>query len=228
LGQRGPLGEPAINYLVNKYAYQAQLEDCTSHTLRHTFGKNLVDAGTPLDQVATLLGHESLETKVYTSMKQRRHFKTKEERERAHELWGEEIRQKAVQVIHYPTFPSVCFVDVLVHCQSLAHFSPSRVMLQSSESSSLQCVEPQGRGFRDLRHSAALPGRVGHLRPVIPGPLENLCQVKTKGRHHSLGTALLFPLRLTTVLDGPKAKPSWDQGGCGFSIREDRLEPYVK
>ncbi|MFX1555292.1 MAG: tyrosine-type recombinase/integrase, partial [Promethearchaeota archaeon] len=41
--------------------------DCTSHTLRHTFGKTLVDAGVPLDQVATLMGHESLDTtKVYT------------------------------------------------------------------------------------------------------------------------------------------------------------------
>ena len=48
--------------MVKKYAYQAQLEDVTAHTLRHTFGKNLVDAGTPLDQLATLLGHESLDT----------------------------------------------------------------------------------------------------------------------------------------------------------------------
>jgi len=67
LGQRGPLSEAGINYLVTKYAYQARLMDCTSHTLRHTFAKNLVDAGTPLDQVATLLGHESLDTtRVYT------------------------------------------------------------------------------------------------------------------------------------------------------------------
>jgi len=67
LGQRGPLTKAGINYLVTKYAYQARLEDCTSHTLRHTFAKNLVDADTPLDQVATLLGHESLDTtKVYT------------------------------------------------------------------------------------------------------------------------------------------------------------------
>lgn len=67
LGARGPLSEAGINYLVTKYAYQARLEDCTSHTLRHTFAKNLVDAGTPLDQVATLLGHESLDsTRVYT------------------------------------------------------------------------------------------------------------------------------------------------------------------
>ena len=67
LGQRGPINEKGINYLVSKYAYQAQLQDCTSHTLRHTFAKNLVDAGTPLDQVATLLGHESLDTtRIYT------------------------------------------------------------------------------------------------------------------------------------------------------------------
>ena len=67
LGQRGPLNQPGVNYLVTKYAYQARLEGCTCHTLRHTFAKNLVDAGTPLDQVAALLGHESLDTtKVYT------------------------------------------------------------------------------------------------------------------------------------------------------------------
>jgi site-specific recombinase XerD len=66
-GQRGPIGKPGINYLVSKYAYQARLEDVTCHTLRHTFAKNLVDAGTPLDQVATLLGHESLDTtRIYT------------------------------------------------------------------------------------------------------------------------------------------------------------------
>jgi site-specific recombinase XerD len=67
LGQRGPLNEPGINYLVTKYVYQARLEKCTAHTLRHSFAKNLLDAGTPLDQVATLLGHESLDTtKIYT------------------------------------------------------------------------------------------------------------------------------------------------------------------
>jgi len=61
-GQRGPINERGVDYLVRKYAYQARLQDCTAHTLRHTFAKNLVDAGTPLDQVATLLGHESLDT----------------------------------------------------------------------------------------------------------------------------------------------------------------------
>ena len=71
VGQRGPLNSPGIQYLVAKYAYQAQLADCTVHTLRHTFAKNLVDAGTPLDQVATLLGHESLDTtRIYTKPSQ--------------------------------------------------------------------------------------------------------------------------------------------------------------
>lgn len=67
VGQRGPLNVRGIDYLVRKYAYQARIENCTAHTLRHTFAKNLVDAGIPLDQVATLLGHESLDTtRIYT------------------------------------------------------------------------------------------------------------------------------------------------------------------
>jgi integrase/recombinase XerC len=58
--------------VVKKYAYQARLEDVTAHTLRHSFAKNLVDAGTPLDQVATLLGHESLDTtRIYTQPSER-------------------------------------------------------------------------------------------------------------------------------------------------------------
>jgi integrase/recombinase XerC len=39
----------------------------TPHTLRHTFGKRLVDAGRPLTEVAALLGHESISTtEIYT------------------------------------------------------------------------------------------------------------------------------------------------------------------
>jgi site-specific recombinase XerD len=67
LGQRGPVNVPGVQYLVAKYAYQARLQDVTPHTLRHTFGKNLVDAGVSLEQVAALLGHESLDTvMIYT------------------------------------------------------------------------------------------------------------------------------------------------------------------
>lgn len=72
LGQRGPLSEWGIHAVVKKYAYQSRLEDVTAHTLRHSFAKNLVDAGTPLDQVATLLGHESLDTtRIYTQPSER-------------------------------------------------------------------------------------------------------------------------------------------------------------
>ena len=55
LGQRGPINVPAVQYLVAKYAYQARLEEITPHQLRHTFGKNLVDAGVSFEQVAALL-----------------------------------------------------------------------------------------------------------------------------------------------------------------------------
>ena len=66
LGQRGPTNPEGINYLVAEYARRAGL-DCTPHTLRHSYAKTLVDAGIPLDQVATLMGHESLDTtKIYT------------------------------------------------------------------------------------------------------------------------------------------------------------------
>jgi site-specific recombinase XerD len=71
LGQRGPLNVPGVQYLVAKYAYQARLADVTPHSLRHTFGKNLVDAGVSLEQVAALLGHESLDTvMIYTKPSQ--------------------------------------------------------------------------------------------------------------------------------------------------------------
>ena len=71
-GQRGPLSEWGIHAIVKKYAYQARQEDVTAHTLRHSFAKNLVDAGTPLDQVAILLGHESLDTtRIYTQPSRR-------------------------------------------------------------------------------------------------------------------------------------------------------------
>ena len=69
VGQRGEaLQSPGIYYLINRYAYGARLEDVTPHTLRHTFGKNLVDSGVSLDRVAQLLGHESVDTtRIYTT-----------------------------------------------------------------------------------------------------------------------------------------------------------------
>ena len=68
LGQRGPLTAKGIWGIVKKYAYQAKLENVTTHSFRHTFAKNLVNVSTPLDQVATLLGHERIETvRIYVT-----------------------------------------------------------------------------------------------------------------------------------------------------------------
>jgi site-specific recombinase XerD len=68
----GPLQPSGIYYLVNRYAYDARLDEVTPHTLRHTFGKNLVDAGVSLDRVAQLLGHESVDTtRIYTTPSER-------------------------------------------------------------------------------------------------------------------------------------------------------------
>ena len=54
--------------IVRKYAYQAGLQDVTPHTLRHSFGKHALDAGVDLVTVATLLGHQRLETTaIYTT-----------------------------------------------------------------------------------------------------------------------------------------------------------------
>jgi integrase/recombinase XerC len=63
LGQRGDrLGPWAVERLVGKYARLAGLEGVTPRTLRHSFGKHVLDAGEDLVTVARLLGHERLET----------------------------------------------------------------------------------------------------------------------------------------------------------------------
>ncbi|HXV97895.1 MAG TPA: tyrosine-type recombinase/integrase, partial [Anaerolineae bacterium] len=45
IGERGRLTTKGVAYIVRKYAYQAQLLQCSVHTLRHTFAKNLIDQG---------------------------------------------------------------------------------------------------------------------------------------------------------------------------------------
>jgi integrase/recombinase XerC len=53
--------------LVAEYAYLARLENVSPHTLRHTFCKNSIDMGIPIDQVAIMAGHSKLDiTKRYT------------------------------------------------------------------------------------------------------------------------------------------------------------------
>ncbi len=60
VGQRGQLTPRGIQSLIEKY--KGDLEDFSPHSLRHTFCKNLIDAGVGLEMVAALAGHESLET----------------------------------------------------------------------------------------------------------------------------------------------------------------------
>lgn len=52
----------AVQRVLNRYAQEANLEALSPHVLRHTFGKNLVNAGVGLEKVASLLGHENLNT----------------------------------------------------------------------------------------------------------------------------------------------------------------------
>lgn len=60
-----------MEYVVAGIAHAARLERVTPHVLRHTFCKNLLDQGVPLDQVATLAGHASLDViRRYTTPSQ--------------------------------------------------------------------------------------------------------------------------------------------------------------
>jgi integrase/recombinase XerD len=62
-----PLRPRGVQRRVAWYARRAGLEDVTPHVLRHSFAKNLVDAGRPLTEVAVLLGHARLSTTaIYT------------------------------------------------------------------------------------------------------------------------------------------------------------------
>jgi site-specific recombinase XerD len=57
--------------VVEKYSQLAGLEGVTPHVLRHTFGKQTLDAGESLVTVATLMGHSRLDTTaIYTQPNQ--------------------------------------------------------------------------------------------------------------------------------------------------------------
>lgn len=61
-GQRGPLTPRGVQNLFSKYTRRAGLDGVSPHSLRHTFCKQLINAGASLQEVAALAGHESLET----------------------------------------------------------------------------------------------------------------------------------------------------------------------
>lgn len=63
----GRLSKRQVQKLLDDYAYAARLENVSCHKLRHTFCKNLLDAGVSIDQVAALAGHTKLDvTRRYT------------------------------------------------------------------------------------------------------------------------------------------------------------------
>ena len=62
MGQRGAMTPRGIESTLKKYVEKTDLEEVSPHQLRHTFCKNLIDAGVSLEKVATLAGHDNLET----------------------------------------------------------------------------------------------------------------------------------------------------------------------
>jgi site-specific recombinase XerD len=56
------MSDRVIQTTVQKYANRAGLGNVSPHQLRHSCGKNLINAGYPIEFVAEMLGHESIET----------------------------------------------------------------------------------------------------------------------------------------------------------------------
>jgi integrase/recombinase XerD len=53
-----------VQRIVAKLAMRAGLEDVTPHVLRHSFGKDALDAGMDVVTVAARMGHENVKTTV--------------------------------------------------------------------------------------------------------------------------------------------------------------------
>jgi integrase/recombinase XerC len=65
--KRIPLTDRGVRYLIKKYAYLAKITHVSPHVFRHTCAKNLIDAGQPIDRIAKILGHSSVNTTaIYT------------------------------------------------------------------------------------------------------------------------------------------------------------------
>lgn len=68
LSQRGVMKARAVQCILEDLGKSARISKMTPHMARHTFAKNLVNAGVSLEKVAMLLGHSSLDTTmVYTT-----------------------------------------------------------------------------------------------------------------------------------------------------------------
>ena len=65
----------AINRVLNRLEKKAGLHHCTIHGLRHSVASILDDNGTPLQDIAILLGHKSTTTTERVYIKRRRKAK---------------------------------------------------------------------------------------------------------------------------------------------------------
>lgn len=63
VSERSPhLSERGIQKMLTKYAQLANMENSTPHRFRHSFCKNLANAGTPIEIIRKLARHESIQT----------------------------------------------------------------------------------------------------------------------------------------------------------------------
>ena len=68
----GALSGRSVQRALIRLGQLAGLERLTPHVLRHSFAKNLIDAGVGLEKVAALLGHSNLNTtRIYVTPNQR-------------------------------------------------------------------------------------------------------------------------------------------------------------
>ena len=58
---RGPMSVSGVQYWLKQYCQEAQIQ-LTCHQLRHTFARRLAEHGMPIDSLAKLLGHRSIQT----------------------------------------------------------------------------------------------------------------------------------------------------------------------
>jgi len=65
--ERGPLSVSGIEYCLEQYSQQAGV-DCHPHQLRHTYARQLTEAGMPITSLSQLMGHSQVTTtQVYTN-----------------------------------------------------------------------------------------------------------------------------------------------------------------
>lgn len=63
---RKPISQPTINTSLNRACERVGLRCIGFHTLRHTFGTRLGEAGERLEVIAELMGHSKIEmTRIY-------------------------------------------------------------------------------------------------------------------------------------------------------------------